>query len=104
MKSNRNSEVDLKNITAVIFDTDGVLTNTTSIHAQAWKLLFDEYLKERAERHHTAMLMGNHAMMGSRVFWIPAVSRFRRAVPLTAPAWKPYVGSATVKIVFSWNV
>ncbi|MFC1952386.1 trehalose-phosphatase, partial [Chloroflexota bacterium] len=51
MKSNRNSEVDLKNITAVIFDTDGVLTDTASIHAQAWKQLFDEYLKEHAERH-----------------------------------------------------
>ena len=50
MKSNRNSEVNLKNITAVIFDTDGVLTDTVSIHAQAWKQLFDEYLKKRSER------------------------------------------------------
>ncbi|MFC2057116.1 beta-phosphoglucomutase family hydrolase [Chloroflexota bacterium] len=51
MKPVRNNEVDLKNIAAVIFDTDGVLTDTASIHAQAWKQLFDEYLKKRAERH-----------------------------------------------------
>ncbi|MFC1873193.1 trehalose-phosphatase [Chloroflexota bacterium] len=51
MKSRRSSEIDLSNITAVIFDMDGVLTDTASTHAQAWKQLFDEYLKERSERH-----------------------------------------------------
>jgi len=50
MKSRRSSEIDLTNITAVIFDMDGVLTDTASTHAQAWKQLFDEYLKKRSER------------------------------------------------------
>ncbi|MFC2069321.1 trehalose-phosphatase [Chloroflexota bacterium] len=50
MKSKYKSKVDLNNITAVIFDTDGVLTDTASMHAQAWKQLFDEYLKVYAER------------------------------------------------------
>ena len=37
-------------IRAVIFDMDGVITDTASVHAEAWKRLFDEYLRERADR------------------------------------------------------
>jgi trehalose-phosphatase len=32
---------------AVIFDLDGVITQTAAIHAAAWKALFDDYLEER---------------------------------------------------------
>ena len=32
---------------AVIFDLDGVVTNTARVHAAAWKRLFDDYLRER---------------------------------------------------------
>lgn len=32
---------------AVIFDLDGVLTDTARVHADAWKQLFDEYLEQR---------------------------------------------------------
>lgn len=39
------SEVD-----AVIFDLDGVVTKTATVHAAAWKRLFDEYLEQRAAR------------------------------------------------------
>jgi alpha,alpha-trehalose phosphorylase len=35
---------------AVLFDMDGVLTATAEVHAQAWKEMFDEFLKEREER------------------------------------------------------
>ncbi len=35
---------------AVLFDMDGVITDTAKAHAVAWKRLFDEYLQERAER------------------------------------------------------
>ena len=35
---------------AVIFDMDGVLTRTATLHAQAWKALFDDFLCRRAER------------------------------------------------------
>ncbi|MEA2086061.1 MAG: trehalose-phosphatase [Chloroflexota bacterium] len=38
-----------KEIDAVIFDMDGVITNTASTHAAAWKQMFDEYLRKRAE-------------------------------------------------------
>jgi alpha,alpha-trehalase len=35
---------------AVIFDLDGVVTQTAAVHAAAWKRLFDTYLAERAAR------------------------------------------------------
>ena len=40
----------LDRLDAVVFDTDGVLTDTAAVHAAAWKRLFDEYLEERAAR------------------------------------------------------
>jgi beta-phosphoglucomutase-like phosphatase (HAD superfamily) len=33
---------------AILFDLDGVLTDTASLHAACWKQMFDEYLKKRA--------------------------------------------------------
>jgi beta-phosphoglucomutase family hydrolase len=34
---------------AVIFDLDGVITKTAVVHAAAWKVMFDEFLRQRAE-------------------------------------------------------
>jgi beta-phosphoglucomutase family hydrolase len=36
-------------IRACLFDLDGVLTQTAKVHAKAWKQMFDQYLKARAE-------------------------------------------------------
>ncbi len=36
---------------AVIFDMDGVVTDTAAVHSAAWKRMFDEYLRARAARH-----------------------------------------------------
>jgi beta-phosphoglucomutase family hydrolase len=33
-----------------LFDLDGVLTDTASVHRKAWKLTFDTYLRARSER------------------------------------------------------
>ena len=33
---------------AVLFDLDGVITDTASLHAACWKQMFDEYLQKRA--------------------------------------------------------
>jgi beta-phosphoglucomutase-like phosphatase (HAD superfamily) len=33
-----------------LFDLDGVLTNTAAVHNKAWTEMFDDYLRERAER------------------------------------------------------
>jgi beta-phosphoglucomutase family hydrolase len=37
-------------VTACLFDLDGVLTRTASVHAAAWKQMFDEFLEEWATR------------------------------------------------------
>lgn len=38
-----------EHISACLFDLDGVLTDTASVHAAAWKEMFDAFLQERAE-------------------------------------------------------
>jgi beta-phosphoglucomutase family hydrolase len=35
---------------AVLFDLDGVLTKTAAVHEAAWRAMFDDYLRRRAER------------------------------------------------------
>src|SRR3954468_24982119 len=37
-------------IEGCLFDLDGVLTQTAKVHAAAWKEMFDDYLRARAER------------------------------------------------------
>jgi beta-phosphoglucomutase-like phosphatase (HAD superfamily) len=34
---------------AILFDLDGVLTDTAGIHAACWKRMFDAFLETRAE-------------------------------------------------------
>jgi HAD superfamily hydrolase (TIGR01509 family) len=36
-------------ISACLFDLDGVLTRTATVHAAAWKEMFDEYLRRRSD-------------------------------------------------------
>ena len=50
MTSTTTPAVLPEEIRAVIFDMDGVITDTASVHAEAWRRLFDEYLRERADR------------------------------------------------------
>ena len=37
-------------VRACLFDLDGVLTKTATVHAAAWKEMFDAFLRERARR------------------------------------------------------
>ncbi|HEY7198823.1 MAG TPA: beta-phosphoglucomutase family hydrolase [Candidatus Dormibacteraeota bacterium] len=37
-------------VRACLFDLDGVLTKTAVVHAEAWKQMFDDYLRQRAAR------------------------------------------------------
>ena len=39
-------------IEALLFDMDGVLTQTAKVHAAAWKQAFDEFLRQRAQERH----------------------------------------------------
>ena len=38
-------------VTACLFDLDGVLTQTAKVHAEAWKSMFDEFLRGWAAAH-----------------------------------------------------
>ncbi len=48
----RSASVTIKrrDVDAVIFDLDGVLTSTAQLHAAAWKAVFDEFLQRWAQR------------------------------------------------------
>lgn len=41
-------------IRACLFDLDGVLTKTASVHARAWQVTFDDFLRHRAGREGSA--------------------------------------------------
>ncbi|TVR98709.1 MAG: beta-phosphoglucomutase family hydrolase [Rhodospirillales bacterium] len=43
-------DIDADAYDAWLFDLDGIITDTASVHAAAWKKMFDEFLKARAER------------------------------------------------------
>jgi beta-phosphoglucomutase family hydrolase len=46
----RSKRINRDRYDAVLFDLDGVITNTASLHATCWKQMFDEYLRKRAEQ------------------------------------------------------
>lgn len=39
-----------KGVKALIFDLDGVITQTARLHAKAWKRMFDSYLQQREQQ------------------------------------------------------
>lgn len=45
MTPDRHAPIKLDQFEAFIFDTDGVVTDTASVHACAWKQMFDEFLR-----------------------------------------------------------
>jgi len=45
---------------AVIFDLDGVITQTALVHSQSWKEMFDNYLREREDKHGEAFKEFSH--------------------------------------------
>ena len=42
-------EIRADRLDAVIFDLDGVITDTASVHAVAWRQMFDQFLEDRGE-------------------------------------------------------
>ena len=48
MRQSDTKRVSRDQYDAVLFDLDGVVTDTASIHATCWKQMFDEYLRTRA--------------------------------------------------------
>src|SRR5438132_294510 len=45
-------------IRAGLFDLDGVITQTAKVHAQAWKQVFDAFLKTKGQRPFDATVDG----------------------------------------------
>ncbi len=43
--------IDRGGYAAVLFDLDGVLTETATVHAAAWQQMFDEFLRSWADEH-----------------------------------------------------
>jgi beta-phosphoglucomutase family hydrolase len=52
--ADQTTPVDWARFDAVLFDLDGVLTATATVHAACWKRMFDEFLSARAEAEGTA--------------------------------------------------
>src|SRR5215469_16413094 len=49
MRQPKSKRVSRDQYDAVLFDLDGVITNTANLHATCWKQMFDEYLWNRAQ-------------------------------------------------------
>jgi beta-phosphoglucomutase family hydrolase len=50
MRQPKSKRVNRDQFDAVLFDLDGVITNTANLHATCWKQMFDEYLRKRAQQ------------------------------------------------------
>ena len=48
-QSNKDRFIRRDQFDAVLFDLDGVLTDTQGLHAACWKKMFDEFLRKRSE-------------------------------------------------------
>jgi beta-phosphoglucomutase family hydrolase len=50
MPQPKSKQVNRGQYDAVLFDLDGVITNTANLHATCWKQMFDGYLRKRAKQ------------------------------------------------------
>ena len=51
-----------RTVAACLFDLDGVLTDTAALHAEAWKQMFDEFLRGREASYVPFDLRGDYAL------------------------------------------
>jgi len=102
--------IDVRRFDALIFDLDGVITQTASIHARAWKQLFDEFLARQATETDGAFVPFDPENDYRRYVdgkpRIAGVASFLAARGITVPAGtpgdqqtrKPSTGSPAAKI------
>ncbi len=64
------AELGLRSYDAVIFDMDGVVTDTASMHAAAWKQMFDEVL-----HHHAGAQPGGFAIESDYLRYVDGRTR-----------------------------
>src|SRR5271166_3175440 len=98
---------------AVLFDLDGVITDTANLHAACWKRMFDEYLKKRAAQSgeefrpfelstdYLLYVMGRRALTASVTFLDHAISRFQKEPQTTRLRSKQWAGSETARMTWS---
>ena len=97
---------------AVLFDLDGVLTDTARIHEASWKKMFDAFLKQRAKatgepfrpfegRTTSWTSTGGRATTESGISSSLAESNSRRAVRRIRPTGRPSAGWATARTGWS---
>ncbi|MFE2385767.1 HAD family hydrolase [Streptomyces misionensis] len=96
-------------VRACLFDLDGVLTQTATVHAAAWKEMFDAYLRERAAREGTpfvpfdatrdydAYVDGRPREDGVRTFLASRGVRLPEGTPDDPPAAETVYGLGTRK-------
>ena len=98
---------------ACLFDLDGVLTDTASVHTKAWKAMFDAYLASGPRstgeefvpstrlRTTASTSTARSAKTGSGRFWTAAESSCPKASPTTPPMPRPYTAWATARTTCS---
>jgi trehalose 6-phosphate phosphatase len=48
-ETNSGTSLPVNRLDAIVFDMDGVVTETAMIHARSWKRVFDDFLRTRSE-------------------------------------------------------
>ena len=89
--------INLRELEAFLFDLDGVVTRTASVHAAAWKRLFDDYLERRARAEGAAFVRSTRSSTTrststagrgrqvSEASWRLGASPCLLVVPMTGP-------------------
>ena len=62
---------------AVLFDLDGVVTDTADIHSAAWERVFDDYLEKRAKDRNEAFVPFDEDDYLSAVHEVPIITKER---------------------------
>ncbi len=88
---------------AVVFDMDGVVTDTAAVHAAAWQRMFDDYLRRRKREHgepfraftstdYRAYVDGRPRYQGVRAFLESRGLRLAAGTPGDAPELETICG------------
>ena len=100
---------------AVLFDLDGVITDTAKLHADCWKQMFDEYLQKRATQRGEAFrpfdLANDYRLYVDGKPRFDGVRDFLTSRAIRLPEWKlqsmtrrnstPWAGLGTGKMTWS---
>lgn len=69
-----DSPLTAERFDAVLFDLDGVLTDTASVHSRAWKTMFDEFLQSLADEEDAAFTP--FTIDGDYMTWVDGKPRY----------------------------